>query len=823
MTEQEPDHQEAIQRAREFRDSATRIRELWRQTLTDEESASERLLALISSLAISGATFGYSGITQQAARLSLSLQLEKEREFAGDLRPLDAGIDRLEAELLRASQRTGNSGPSAPRLFQSATRTVYIFDDDELHAEWIAGLLVKENYHVTFFSRTVDLVESCQDQPPRVLLLSLNAPVEGFEKALPMGRLRESMPETTVICLSDQQSYLDRIQSVRLGMDYYLSKPLEIQALMSLLEDEMDPDATLMRWRALCLSQNPGPIAELMGQMQSYGMQVRMLDNLSVFNQVVAEYHPDVILVHGDFDECSALEVAATMRQQVEYANLPLVVLIPEAAPSLDWVQQLNGDTVLQLPLSLSELHNHLRSQIQRSRRVSQYVNHLLREIRHREFHDALTGLPNRNLLDQRLEVEIRNVQYGVRRRLGLILLDIDNFQYVNDAYGHEAGDRLILDLAKRLASFLPERAFVARQGGDEFAILLTALREPGALEKSLRRLMRVCEAPFSLLGDDIRIGISVGATEYTKDLGKVSDKLLFKQADTALYRAKSAGRNGYALFEASMEDLLKKQVMLLSDLRQALEQEQLFLVYQPQLDLANGELVGAEVLLRWNHPVRGMISPAEFIPLAEAHGLIGELGNYVMKTAIRQVADWQRRLGRSVRLAVNVSPRQFSEPNFVRQVSSLLRWANVDGRWLELEITESVLATDLDMAVQKLAQLRELNVTTAVDDFGTGFSNLASLKLYPVDLLKIDRSFVQGLPDQENDIAIVKAIINMAKAMGLRLLAEGVETEPQRDLLRSYECDYVQGFLFARPMPLADFESEYLNMGQAGIIDRSH
>lgn len=809
-------------KTRELKNSAARLRELWRSISQGDHAQLSPLLELISSLAISGASFGYPAVTQQSARLSLALQMAISNGFKGDLRPLGAGIDRLEVELLRASAQASPAAPEAPRLFLSQHRTVYLVDGDELHAEWLSGLLYKSNFTVTLVAQADALAAALTAQTPLAILFSTEHPLE-LEPLLEATRAKTSaLVGVPLIALSRVDSLDGRIAALRQGIRHQLVKPLDVNALIALL-DHLADAAALERPRVLFLGRNAAFASEALQALQNTGFEIRLLDHPEGLASGLEEFRPSLVIIDGDFEEVRGIEVARALRMDVERANLPLVLILPEDQyDAVDGcTEHLEGDLVLPCPPHPESMAALVRHLVLRARRVDQYVNHLFHAIRHKELHDPLTGLPNRRHLEKRLELEIRNIHYGVRKRLALLLLDIDNFQYVNDAYGHEAGDELIIDLAKRLATFLPERALLSRQGGDEFAVLLTGMNEGAPLDAHLQRLMKACEAPFSIQGDEVRIAISIGAVDYTRACGPATEKSLIKQADTALFRAKGAGRNGYIVFSNDMESELRRQLTLLSDLRQALERDELYLVYQPQLCLRTGDIIGAEVLLRWQHPRRGPISPGEFIPLAEAHGLIGELGNFVLRTAIQQIAEWQRKFGRVIRLAVNVSPRQFSEPEFVRQVATLLKFAGVDGRWLELEITESVLASDLEQAVGKLVQLRDLSVTTAIDDFGTGFSNLASLKRYPVDLLKIDRSFVNGLPDQENDIAIVNAIIQLARAMGLKLLAEGVETEAQRDKLKDFQCDYAQGFLFSRPISRTDFETQYLMTPQAGIMER--
>ena len=397
--------------------------------------------------------------------------------------------------------------------------------------------------------------------------------------------------------------------------------------------------------------------------------------------------------------------------------------------------------------------------------------------------------------------------------RLGALqFIDLDNFKTLNDTQGHDMGDLLLQQVATRLTDCMRQGDTVSRLGGDEFVVMIEELsdnrEEAASLAETIgEKILAAISVPYRLAGLEYQITPSIGITLYS-DHEQSTDELL-KQADLAMYQSKAAGRNTLRFFDPAMQAVITTRVSLEKDIREGILKGQFVLYYQPQIN-RTGRTVGAEVLLRWPHPVRGMVSPADFIPLAEDSGLILPLGNWVMETACTQLALWAQdpRL-QDLTLAVNVSARQFRQPDFVPYVVDLISYTGVNPKRLKLELTESLLVNDVEETTAKMTALKRHGVGFSLDDFGTGYSSLSYLKRLPLDQLKIDQSFVRDLMTDQNDAAIALAVITLGHALGLTVIAEGVETQAQRDHLHGQGCDAYQGYLLGRPMPLSDFEEK--------------
>jgi diguanylate cyclase (GGDEF)-like protein len=418
-------------------------------------------------------------------------------------------------------------------------------------------------------------------------------------------------------------------------------------------------------------------------------------------------------------------------------------------------------------------------------------------------YHDALTGLPNRSLVLDRLEQGLRMAGHH-DRMMAVLFLDLDRFKNINDTLGHLVGDELLRQVARRLRQLLPQEVTLARLGGDEFLVLIEDLEDPAQAARIADTIASELDAPFLIASQDLHISASIGVSLYPRD--GTDEQTLLRYADTALYKAKSAGRNTYCFFSPDMNAHAHARLRLENEFRQAIERGELCLHYQPQID-REGRLSGVEALLRWQHPHRGLISPTEFIPMAEDTGLIHVVGDWVLEEACRQARRWQQLGYPDMRVAVNLSVRQLQRRGLDQTVRSVLRRSGLAPAHLELEITESSMMDDPLGTMALLHTLRGIGVQLSVDDFGTGYSSLSYLKRFPLQRLKIDRSFVDGIPDDGEDLAIVEAIVALARKLNLRIVAEGVETGVQRELLSELGCDEMQGFLLGRPMPPGDLE----------------
>jgi diguanylate cyclase (GGDEF)-like protein len=424
-------------------------------------------------------------------------------------------------------------------------------------------------------------------------------------------------------------------------------------------------------------------------------------------------------------------------------------------------------------------------------------------ELSYLVLHDNLTKLPNRVLLEERLKFAIDSAGPG-QQCFAVMFLDLDGFKSVNDTFGHAIGDLLLMQTADRIRANVRLQDTCARVGGDEF-VLIANVREPADASIIADKLVAAIDDPFNIAGHDLRVSVSIGIALYPGDGADV--EALLKNADVAMYHAKSIGRNQACFFEGAMNTHTEDHLALLQDLRLARKRQQFVLHYQPKFVAPSGPITGVEALLRWNHPTRGLIPPDTFIPIAERTGLIVQIGEWVIDEACRQVSQWRRTGRPTLTMAVNISALQFSNTRLVPAVKNALERYQLDGEALTLEITESTAMRDVDASLEILERLRALGVRISIDDFGTGYSSLLYLKRLPASELKIDRGFVSELVADGEDAAIVAAIIALGQTLNLKIVAEGVETGAQQDLLTRLGCDSLQGFLLGRPMPALEFE----------------
>ena len=414
---------------------------------------------------------------------------------------------------------------------------------------------------------------------------------------------------------------------------------------------------------------------------------------------------------------------------------------------------------------------------------------------RHAAFHDALTGLPNRSLFTDHLRLALRRAHQNEKYLFGVLFLDLDRFKNINDSLGHPCGDELLILVARRLETCIRQTDMVARFGGDEFAILLDAMQDESDAVRIAEKVQKAISAPFKLASHEAITTASIGVALSTSGYTEAED--IIRDADTAMYRAKDHGKARYEIFDTAMHTRAVTLLRLESDLRRALEKDELCVYYQPIVSLASGELHGFEALVRWQHPERGIICPDDFIPLAEETGLILPIGLRVLRDACQQLRKWQQYslAHRSLIMSVNLSGKQLTQPDLIERIEEVLHESQIDPWHLKLEITETVVMEHPELAAVTLAKLRGLGVRLSIDDFGTGYSSLSYLNRFPVDTLKIDRSFVMSMSEADENLQIVNTIITLAGNLGMQVVAEGVETEEQLDQLRALKCQYGQGY----------------------------
>jgi len=447
--------------------------------------------------------------------------------------------------------------------------------------------------------------------------------------------------------------------------------------------------------------------------------------------------------------------------------------------------------------------------------------------------HDGLTGLPNRAMFNGLLEQAIKLARRS-RQKCAVLFIDLDRFKVINDSLGHAAGDKLLIEVANRLRDCVRESDVVARLGGDEFVVILNDNADRDQITMIARKILSTLMPAVTLAGHECRTTGSIGIAMFPENGS--DGHTLTKNADMAMYLAKEEGKNDFRFFSTQIKTQSIERLMLETSMRHALELGQFSLHYQPKLDIATGKISGVEALLRWMHPDLGNLAPMKFIPLAEETGLIIPIGRWVLKAACEQNMAWQRAGLPAISMAVNLSPRQFQDDHLLQDIDEVLKDTGLPPHLLQLEITESMVMQNIDRAVKLLDDIQGRGIRLAIDDFGTGYSSMSMMKRFPIDTIKIDRSFVRDLADNVEDRAIATAIINMGKALGLTVVAEGVETTEQDAFLRDHSCDEIQGYLFSKPVPADEIPlllcpvissppiqlPELLSAGDIGVAKRS-
>lgn len=413
--------------------------------------------------------------------------------------------------------------------------------------------------------------------------------------------------------------------------------------------------------------------------------------------------------------------------------------------------------------------------------------------------HDEMTNLPNRALFLQLLSQALASGK-RYHRKFAVIFIDLDRFKHINDSLGHEAGDKLLINMASRFRDCLRNSDIVARLGGDEFVVLVQEISLESQVALVARNILSAAIKPMEIMGQDCRVTASLGICMYPD--GAQDEQTLMKHADMAMYQAKAEGKNNYQFYSEAIVSHTIEKMALESHLRRAMENREFQLHYQAKVNIGSGSISGVEALLRWNNPELGSISPSRFIPVAEEMGLIIPLGKWVLRTACEHCIAWQKQGLAPICVSVNISPRQFSDPDLTDYIKEVLNDTGMEPALLELEVTESMIMHNMDEAITKLNEFKALGVQISIDDFGTGYSSLSQLKQFPIDTLKVDRSFIRDLPYDQEDMAITQAIITMGKTLGLTVIAEGVETEAQQAFLKSHACDQMQGFYFSKAIP---------------------
>ena len=587
-------------------------------------------------------------------------------------------------------------------------------------------------------------------------------------------------------------------------------------------------------------------LAILSNTLSKQGYQVRCAKNGAIALRGASKIAPDLILLDIKMPGLDGYQVCQRLKANEETRDIPIIFL-SALDDSLDKVKAFEAGAVdyISKPIQVKEVLIRVENQIslklanakivelnqdleqrvyQRTIELKNAVRKLRREIDERQrvqqqlvhdaLHDSLTGLPNRALLLERIELTIAHAKQNPGYQYGLLFIDLDRFKVINDSLGHAVGDRLLISVSQVLQKCVRERDLVARLGGDEFVILLDDLASLEDATSVGERIQHQLRSPFELQGQSIFTSASIGIVYSSAEYDDAS--ALMRDADIAMYRAKDRGKACYAVFDRVMYDRAIRLIELESSLRLALRKKEFIMCYQPIISLSNNTLAGFEALVRWQHPQRGFVSPTEFIPLAEDTGLIIDLGDWILGEACRQLQRWRLKFAavpkvQTLKMSINLASQQLREASFTDKLERLLAVTGLDGNSLRLEITEGVLIEPEGNIQTTLRQIKDLDIKLSIDDFGTGYSSLSYLRRFPIDNLKVDRSFIQQMNSDLENFEIVRLIITLAKTLGMDTISEGVETAQQLEHLKSLGCEYAQGYFFAKPLTPEAVESMLL------------
>ena len=539
----------------------------------------------------------------------------------------------------------------------------------------------------------------------------------------------------------------------------------------------------------LIVDDQPSDVLMLSEAVRDLG-EVHVASDGRMALEVARFCRPDLVLLDIQMPQMNGFEICRAMKADPKLCDAA-ILFVTSHTQSENEIKALEygGVDFIQKPLNLPVARAHVRAHL-----------NLRAEAKKLAYYDALTGLPNRVLLQDRAEQALQKAQRG-QGRVAMLLLDLDNFKSINDSVGHSVGDAVLKELAWRLSDSSRAIDTVSRQGGDEFVILLPDVQRFEAIGDCVERLLATIAQPIEVDGNAYRLSASIGIGVFPDDSADL--EALYRHADAAMYQAKQDGRNRYRFFSQNIESSTRARHLLENHMRNALEQGVFEVFYQTKFDARRCRICGMEALIRWRSGDGTLVSPAEFIPLAEETGLIVPIGKYVLLRACADAGELQR-LGLPVCVSVNISAVQFREESFLGMVKGILAQTALPPSLLELEITEGVLAHDIAAASATLGELKAMGVRIAIDDFGTGYSSLSYLKRLPIDVLKIDQSFVRDMLGDRSDAAIIEAIVRLGQALDLELIAEGVETQAQVDRLLELGCELMQGYLYCRPMPFA-------------------
>ncbi|WP_348539904.1 MULTISPECIES: EAL domain-containing protein [Spirulina sp. CCY15215] len=568
----------------------------------------------------------------------------------------------------------------------------------------------------------------------------------------------------------------------------------------------------------LIVDDTPENLRLLSAMLSQEGYKVRQAINGTIALNAVRRLAPDLILLDIMMPELNGYEVCQALKADAKTEHIPIIFL-SALDDIFDKVKafSVGGIDFINKPFQIQEVLIRVKSQLdlkiakqnilrlnaeleQRVQKRTQELEMANAQLKKMAMQDALTALPNRVFFMEQLNDLLQALHTGAGQGFALLFLDCDRFKVVNDSLGHPTGDELLICLARHLEDFLKPRDTLARLGGDEFAILVTEIQDIDDAVDMAKAILDSFTQPFKIQGREIFLSASIGIAEATEDY--TQPEYLLRDADSAMYRAKALGKSCHYIFHPSLHAEAVSFLQIETDLRRAIAGEEFVVYYQPIVNLASGTISGFEALLRWQHPQRGLLSPLNFIPIAEETGLIAAIGSYALHQACQQLREWQERdlAARDLAMNVNLSVRQFANQDLIEQIDCILRETHLDATCLKLEITESVIM-DNQTALTLLRSLRDRNIQICLDDFGTGYSSLSYLHRFPINALKIDKSFINRWSDSHPSLGLVPVIINIARTMKLDTVAEGIETREQFEGLKNLDCNFGQGYFFARPL----------------------
>ena len=698
---------------------------------------------------------------------------------------------------------------------ETPDQTILIVDDNPLNLSVVVDHLEDHGYHVSVAQDGLEALKRAELIKPDLILLDVMMPgIDGFEtcRRLKTSATTCAIPVIFMTALADIH---DKVAAFAAGGVDYVSKPFQIEELLARVATHLALRESQLRLATQNLA--------LQGEIDARQVAETSLKASELsYRRLFETANDGIILLDFESGEVTDANPAVVRMLGHDHAglvghklcDLAAFKSVPACLATLselhdsdsvqrdDWVLTNVAGTSIDVEMVSNLYQAEGADIVQCNIRDITGRKEAEARIRYMALHDALTGLPNRILLEDRLSRDIVQARRD-KKQVAVLMLDLDHFKHINDSLGHYVGDQLLEAVAVRLRACLREADTAARLGGDEFVISLPEVSSIADVEVVAAKILESLAEAFPIENRQLHIGGSIGISVYPDD-GEDSGSLL-RAGDTAMYDAKQNGRGIYRFFTPELNEAAQRRHNLANDAHKACARGEFVLHYQPQVAIDTGAIIGLETLLRWNHPTEGLISPALFIPLLEELGLMVEVGQWVLEAACKQNAQWQADGLPPVRMAVNISAQQFYRGNVVKTVSQALASSGLKAEWLELELTESLTLDDTETTIRTMRELKELGVGLSLDDFGTGWSSLSYLRRFPLDRIKIDRSFMRDVTSHPNAAAVVHSILNLAQSLGLGCIAEGVETPEQLRYLREQLCSEVQGFLFSKPLPATE------------------